>query len=130
MAEINNLLNYFPEELLSTFTGNIEWKNIPILLKTEDIQHNQILFNLEGNPLRLSIRNTINSNLSKTNGLFWISNYNDGIVELQYLPSGPLQFFNDTLDIGFGDNIILSQENYKIDKLPKQFHNEYILVHL
>lgn len=130
MAEIKDIVNNFPEELLqSTFkakvvSGKIDWKNSPILLKVEQIEANQILFGIKGNPLRLSIENPNNTIFS--NGLFWITNYSNEVAELKYLPSGTIQFFNDTLDIGFGDNIVLSKKNAKIDKLSEYFYNDYV----
>lgn len=130
MTEIKNILNNFPEELLqSTFkakivSGNIEWKNNPIMLKVEKIETNQILFSINGSPLRLSVENPNNTIFS--NGLFWITGYNNDVVELKYLSSGSIQFFNDTLDIGFGDNIVLSKKNAKIDKLSEYFYNDYV----
>lgn len=130
MAEIKDILNNFPEELLqSTFkakvvSGNVDWKNNPILLKVEQIEANQILFSIKGNPLRLSIENPNNTIFS--NGLFWITNYSNEVAELKYLPSGTIQFFNDTLDIGFGDNIVLSKKNARIDKLSEYFYNDYV----
>jgi superfamily I DNA and/or RNA helicase len=130
MAEIKDILNNFQEELLqSTFkakvvSGNVDWKNSPILLKVEQIETNQILFSIKGNPLRLSIDNPNNTIFS--NGIFWITNYNNEVAELNYLPSGTILFFNDTLDIGFGDNIVLSKKNAKIDKLSDYFYNDYV----
>lgn len=130
MAEIKDILNNFPEELLQyTFkakvvSGNVDWKNSPILLKVEQIEANQILFSINGNPLRLSIENPNNTIFS--NDLFWITDYNNEIAELKYLPSGTIHFSKDTLDIGFGDNIVLSKRNTKIDKLSEYFHNDYV----
>lgn len=130
MAEIKDIQNNFPEELLqSSFkakvvSGHVDWKNSPILLKVEQIEANQILFSIKGNPLRLSIENP--NNTIFTNGLFWITNFNNDVAELKYLPSGSIQFFNDTLDIGFDDNIVLSKKNAKIDKLSTYFYNDYV----
>lgn len=130
MAEIKDILNNFPEELLqSSFkakvgSGQVGWKNSPILLKVEQIEANQILFSIKGKPLRLSIDNPNNTVFS--NGLFWISDFNNDVAELNYLPSGTIQFFNDTLDVGFGDNIVLSKRNAKIDKLSEYFYNDYV----
>ena len=130
MAEIKDILNNFPEELLqSSFkakvvSGNVDWKNHPILLKVEQIETNQILFSIIGKPLRLSIDNPNNTVFSK--GLFWITDFNNDVAELKYLSSGTIQFFNDTLDVGFGDNIVLSKKNAKIDKLSEYFFNDYV----
>ncbi len=130
MAEIKDIQNNFPEELLqSSFkakvvSGHVDWKNSPILLKVEQIEANQILFSIKGNPLRLSIENP--NNTIFTNGLFWITNFNNDVAELKYLSSNSIQFFNDTLDIGFGDNIVLSKKNAKIDKLSTYFYNDYV----
>lgn len=130
MAEIKDILNNFPEELLqSSFkgkvvAGKVEWKNRPILLKVEKIETHQILFSINGSPLRLSIENPNNTIFS--NGLFWITDFNNDVAELKYLPSGSINFFNDSLDIGFGDNIVLSKKNAKIDKLSEYFYNDYV----
>lgn len=130
MAEIKDILNNFPEELLqSSFkakvgSGQVDWKNSPILLKVEQIEANQILYSIKGKPLRLSIDNPNNTVFS--NGLFWITDFNNDVAELKYLPSGTIQFFNDTLDVGFGDNIVLSKRNAKIDKLSEYFYNDYV----
>jgi hypothetical protein len=130
MTEIKDILNNFPEELLqSTFkakvtSGKVDWKNSAIFLKIEQIEANQILFSINGNPLRLSIENP--NNIIFSNGLFWITNFNNDVAELKYLPSGTIQFFNETLDIGFGDNIVLSKRNAKIDKLSEYFYNDYV----
>ena len=130
MAEIKYILNSFPEELLqSSFkakvvSGHVDWKKNPILLKVEQVETNQILFSICGNPLRLSIENPINTVFS--NGLYWINDFNYDLVELKYLPSGTIQLFNETLDIGFGDNIVLSKRNAKIDKLSEYFYNDYV----
>lgn len=130
MAEIKDILNNFPEELLqSSFkakvvSGNVDWKSNPILLKIEQIEANQILFSIKGSPLRLSIENP--NKIIVSNGLFWITDFNNNEAELRYLPSGTIQFFNETLDIGFGDNIVLSKRNAKIDKLSEYFYNDYV----
>lgn len=130
MAEIKDILYHFPEELLqSSFkakvvSGQVDWKNSSILLNVEQIESNQILFSIKGKPLRLSIENPNNTVFS--NGLFWITDFNSDVAELKYLPSGTIQFFNDTLDIGFGDNIVLTKKNAKIDKLSEYFYNDYV----
>jgi hypothetical protein len=130
MAEIKDIINNFPEELLqSSFkakvvSGNFEWKKSPILLKVEQVEANQILFSINGIPLRLSIENPNNTIFS--NGLFWITDYSNEVAELKHLPSGTIQYFNDTLDIGFGDNIVLSRKNAEIDKLSEYFYNDYV----
>jgi superfamily I DNA and/or RNA helicase len=129
MAEIKDILNNFPEELLqSTFkakivSGNLNWKNNPLLLKVEQIETKQILFSLNGNPLRLNVENP--KDVIFNNGLFWVTEYKNDVVELKYLPSGAYQFFNDTLDIGYGDNITSQKGAAKIDKIPEQLFNDY-----
>lgn len=129
MAEIKDILNNFPEELLQSsfkakiFSGNVDWKNNPILLKLEQIEANQILFSIKGKPLRLSIANPNNTIFS--NGLFWITDFNNNVAELKYLPSGSIQFFNDTLDIGFGDNILFKKKD-NIDNISSNFYNDYV----
>lgn len=141
MAEIKDILNNFQEELLqSTFKAKIiasddeiDWKKnpkqlkAPILLKyipEEAPKSNELLFSVNGKSLRLSFDNT--NDIVFNNGLFWITDYNNDVAALKYLPSGSIQFFNDTLDIGFGDNIVLSIRNAKIDKLSEYFYNDYV----
>lgn len=132
MAEIKDILKKFPEELLlfsfkaKVVSGHVDWKNNPILLKVEQIEANQILFSIKGTPLplRLSIENPNNTVFS--NGLYWITEFKNDVLELKYLPSGTIQFFNDTLDIGFGDKIVLSKKNTKIEKLSAYFYNDYV----
>lgn len=76
MAEIKDILNNFPEELLqSTFkakivTGNLDWKNNPLLLKVEQIETKQILFSFNGNPLRLNVENSKDIVSSPKNSTF------------------------------------------------------------
>lgn len=129
MAEIKDILNNFPEELFqSSFKakvvyGNVDWKNNPILLKVEQIEANQILFSIKGNPLRLSIEDPNNTVFS--NGLFWITDFNNDVAELKYLPSGTIQFSNDTLDIGYGDNITAQKGAAQIAKIPEYLFNDY-----
>ena len=129
MAEIIDILNNFPEELLqSTFrarivSGNVEWKKNPIFLKIEKIETNQILFSIKGKPLRLSIENPNFTIFS--NGLFWITDYNNDVAELKYLPSGTIQFFNDPLDIGYGDKITSLKGAAIIDKIPEYLFNDF-----
>lgn len=129
MAKIKDILNNFPEELLqSTFkakvvSGHVDWKNNPILLKVEQIEANQILFSIREKPLRLSIDNPNNTVFS--NGLFWIADFNNDVAELKYLSSGSIQFFNDTLDIGYGDNITAQKGAAQIAKIPEYLFNDY-----
>ncbi len=141
MAEIKDILNNFPEELLqSTFRAKIfssddeiDWVKDPTLLKNpaflknipeEAPKQNELLFTSNCKSIRLHIENP--NNTVFLNGLFWITKFEKGIIELIYLPSGTIQFFNDTLDIGFGDNIVLSKKNAKIDKLSEYFYNDYV----
>lgn len=131
MAEINDILKRFTDELYHNrfkskiVLGNVNWENIPILLKVERIEANQILFNNKGNLLRLKIEK-LNNIILSNDSLFWITDYNNDVLELKCIPSGKIQFFKDTLDIGFGDNILLSKKNAKINKLSEYFHNEYV----
>ena len=129
MAQIKDILNNFPEELLqSTFkakviSGNVDWKNSPILLKVEQVEANQILFSINGTPIRLSIENPNNTIFS--NGLFWITNFSNEVTELKYLPSGTIHFSNDTLDIGYGDFITTQKGTAQIAKIPEYLFNDY-----
>lgn len=130
MADIKELLNNFKEELLqNTFkakiaSGEFEWKRNPVLLKVEQIESNQILFSTKGKPLRLTIENP--NNIIFNNCLFWITGFQNSVIELKCLQSGTIQFFNDDLNIGFGDNIVLSKKSVKIDNLSEYFYNDYV----
>lgn len=141
MAEIKDILNNFPEELLqSTFRAKIiasnkeiDWVTNPKLLKApillkhipeEAQKQKELLFSVNGKSLRLAVDNP--NDIVFNNGLFWITKFENRAIELKYLPSGSIQFFNDTLDIGFGDNIVLLKKKVEIDKLPEYFRNDYV----
>ncbi len=137
MADIKDILNNFPEEtLLNTINGKIingvaQWENKPILLKVEQIESNQILFSIKTAPLRVSFANRIfntdeSDNVSISQALFWITNLKDNDVEIKYLPCGTSQFFIDSLEIGFGDNIIMSSKNVKIEKISENLTNDFV----
>lgn len=142
MAEIKDILNNFPEELLqSTFRAKIiasnkeiDWVTNPKLLKApillkhipeEAPKQKELLFSINGKSLRLAVDNS--NDIVFNNGLFWITKFENGAIELKYLPSGSIQFFNDTLDIGFGDNIVLSMKSSsKIDELSNDLQKENV----
>lgn len=137
MAELSEILTNFPEEtLLHSFsgkiiTGDVNGENKPILLKAEQIESNQILFSFNGAPLRVAFSNkSLNTNEFENNILiqsfFWITNLKDDIVEIKYLPCGTSRAFNDALEIGFGDNIILENKSVKIEKLSDNLTNDFV----
>lgn len=116
MAELNDILTNFPEEIIqNTFsgkiiTGAVNWENKPILLKAEQIETNQILFSHNTSPLRVSISNKdFSGNETDSNrevhSLFWLTNLKGDEIEIKYLPCGINQSFTESLEIGFGDNI-------------------------
>ena len=100
MAEIKDILNNFPEELLQSslkakvVSGQVDWKNNPILLKVEQIEANQILFSIKGSPLRLSIENLNNTIFSS--GLFWITDFNNDVAELKNNPGAIGRLFGQS----------------------------------
>ena len=137
MADLKDILNNFPEETLQKtingkiLNGAINWEKKPILLKAEQIESNQILFSLNTAPLRVSFTsNAIGENetdkASIAQSLFWITNVKDESIEIKYLPCGTSQTFNDSLEIGFGDNIILANKNVKIEKLSENLNNDFV----
>lgn len=137
MADLKDILNNFPEETLQNtingkiLNGAINWEKKPILLKAEQIESNQILFSLNTAPLRVSFTsNAIGDNetdkASIAQSLFWITNVKDETIEIKYLPCGTSQTFNESLEIGFGDNIILANKNVKIEKLSENLNNDFI----
>ena len=137
MADLKDILNNFPEETLQNtingkiLNGAINWEKKPILLKAEQIESNQILFSLNTAPLRVSFTsNAISGNetdkASIAQSLFWITNVKDESIEIKYLPCGTSQTFNESLEIGFGDNIILANKNVKIEKLSENLNNDFV----
>lgn len=137
MADLKDILNNFPEETLQNtingkiLNGAINWEKKPILLKAEQIESNQILFSLNTAPLRVSFTsNDIGDNETDkaymTQSLFWITNAEDESIEIKYLPCGTSQTFNESLEIGFGDNIILANKNVKIEKLSENLNNDFV----
>lgn len=137
MADLKDILNNFPEETLQKtingkiLNGAINWEKKPILLKAEQIESNQILFSLNTAPLRVSFTsNAIGDNetdkASIAQSLFWITNVKDESIEIKYLPCGTSQTFNESLEIGFGDNIILANKNVKIEKLSENLNNDFV----
>jgi hypothetical protein len=137
MADLKDILNNFPEETLQNTingkirNGAINWEKKPILLKAEQIESNQILFSLNTAPLRVSFTsNAIGDNetdkASIAQSLFWITNVKDESIEIKYLPCGTSQTFNESLEIGFGDNIILANKNIKIEKLSENLKNDFV----
>lgn len=137
MADLKDILNNFPEEALQNtingkvLNGAINWEKKPILLKAEQIEFNQILFSLNTAPLRVSFTsNAIGDNetdkASIAQSLFWITNVKDESIEIKYLPCGTSQSFNESLEIGFGDNIILENTTVKIEKLAENLKNDFV----
>lgn len=137
MADLKDILNNFPEETLQNtingkiLNGAINWEKKPILLKAEQIESNQILFSLNTAPLRVSftsnaIGDNETDNASIVQSLFWITNVKDESIEIKYLPCGTSQTFNESLEIGFGDNIILANKNVKIEKLSENLNNDFV----
>jgi len=137
MADLKDILNNFPEETLQNtingkiLNGAINWEKKPILLKAEQIESNQILFSLNTAPLRVSftskaIGDNETDKASIAQSLFWITNVKDESIEIKYLPCGTSQTFNESLEIGFGDNIILANKNVKIEKLSENLNNDFV----
>lgn len=137
MADLKDILNTFPEETLQNtingkiLNGAINWEKKPIHLKAEQIESNQILFSLNTAPLRVSLKsNALGGNetdkSSIAQSLFWITNVKDDNIEIKYLPCGTSQTFNESLEIGFGDNIILANKNVKIEKLSENLNNDFV----
>lgn len=137
MADLNNILNNFPEELTQNvingkiLIGEVEWKGKPLLLNAEQIEASQILFTLNAEQIRVSFpTNSLNKNNSEKQidiqNLFWITDVKGDDIEIRYLPCGTIQIFDDFLEIGFGDNIILNNRNIKIDKLSENLYRDFV----
>jgi superfamily I DNA and/or RNA helicase len=138
MAEIKEIFKQYPEEILKNtlvgkvISGNIEWKDKPLLLLLEKKDANEMLFSIDKQPLRINFEDTKSVEIDTDNSsyfshIFWISNYNDGNkrVEIKYLRCGNGQIFRSSLDIGFGDIIIQTKKSAKIDKIPDYLFNDY-----
>lgn len=137
MADLNDILNNFPEEIAQNvingkiLDGEVEWKGKPMLLKAEQIEASQILFTLNAEQFRVSFAtNSLNRNDSEKQisiqSLFWITDVKADVIEIKYLPCGTIQISNDFLEIGFGDNIILNNRNIKIDKLSENLYRDFV----
>lgn len=136
MAKINEIFNNFREETIkNSFIGKeitgakINWKNEPILLNAIKIESNQILFNYNNDVLRILITNKNfrddddNNRLSQS--LFWITGLKGVEIEITYLPCGKKQLF-ESLDIGYGDNIISEYKSIKIEKLSECLYKDFV----
>ncbi|MCR4417759.1 MAG: AAA domain-containing protein [Ignavibacteria bacterium] len=137
MPEINNLLNNFSEEIIQrTFNGLIingvvNWENKPILIELLKIESEHILFDLDNSPLRVSIlKNEFNIDENYRNKLaesfIWITNFKENIIECKYLPCGKIHYFTESLEIGFGDEIIMGYKDLKIEELSKKLEDEFV----
>ena len=137
MADVNDILNNFPEEITQNvingkiLIGEVGWTGKPLLLKAEQIEASQILFTLNTVQIRVSFAaNSLNN--TKTEGkfsiqsIFWITNVKGEDIEIKYLQSGKIQIFDDSLEIGFGDNIILNNRNIKIEKLSENLYRDFV----
>ena len=141
MAEIKEILNQFPEEILQNtingkiISGDLKWENKPTLLFVEQFEANQILFSIDGKPLRIATNYDINrfisdngENSSFFQNIFWLQSKELDNVEIRFLKCGNGQKFNSTLEIGFGDNIILNNKNIKIDKLSENLTKDFVFI--
>lgn len=137
MADLNDILNNFPEEITQNIIkgkiliGEVEWNGKPLLLKAEQIEASQILFTLNTEQIRVSfLPNSLDSNENDENfsiqSLFWITNVKGEDIEIKYLYCGKIQIFDDFLEIGFGDNIILNNRNISIEKLSKNLYRDFV----
>lgn len=139
MDFITEISTSFPEEiLLNTLNGNIvngdvTWKKDPILIHLEKIEASQLLFNLNDAPLRINVNHDrlaendlVSENPAYFNCIFWIAALVERKIEIKYLKCGFGQKFNSDLDIGFGDNILLSNKGKKIEKFSSELKNEFV----
>ena len=139
MADINDILNQFPEEILQNtihgkvISGSVKWEKKPILIGIEQIEARQILFSVNGVPLRVSTDTdlhelTLNREMNSAffQNIFWIQNINGEEIEIKYLKCGNGQQFKSNLEIGFGDNIALANKNIKIEKLAENLTKDFV----
>ncbi len=139
MPEIKDILSQYPEDILQNIikgkliNGKVEWKNKPICVQVEKLESNQILFKHNNQPIRISYKQDLsNENLLGIDSpgyfrqIVWIDWMKDDELLIKYLFCGNGQIFNSDLDIGFGDNIILSNKNVKIEKWSENLKNDFV----
>jgi len=139
MADVKEILSQYPEEIILNtlsgvvLSGDVNWENKPIMILLEKIESNQMLFQHNEKPLRISFNadklKDLHINVENTsyfNNIFWISRCKGENIEVKYLPCGNGQKFNSDLDIGFGDNIILLNKSVKIDKLSENLTSDFV----
>jgi len=57
--------------------------------------------------------------------LFWLTYKTDKLFEFKYLKCGTGQKFSDSLDIGFGDEVIMQYKKEKISEISKILHDGF-----
>jgi hypothetical protein len=104
----------------------------PINIHLENITGKEALLNLNSKPIRVALENeSFAESISFTNEptffqyLFWLSHKNEQVFEFRYLKCGNGQKFSDSLDIGFGDNIIMQYKGKKINDLSKILNDSF-----
>jgi superfamily I DNA and/or RNA helicase len=137
MTQLNEILEKFPEETIqNTINGKImgkkvEWNNKPIPLKVEKVEARQVLFSTNKESLRVKFdtgtSNFLEENEGNTNQyLFWITNVEAQSIEVKYLSCGIVKTFNDSLEIGFGDNIIMANKRVRLETLVKNLKRDFV----
>jgi hypothetical protein len=137
MAEIRKIFNQYPEETLRNTlvgkvkSGDVRWKNEPLLLLLEKKDANEILFSIDKQSIRIGFDRIDSIDINTDNPayfehIFWISMHDDNSkkIEVKYLQCGKGQVFHSPLDIGFGDAITLSKKT-EIDKIPDHLSDDY-----
>lgn len=136
MAILNKIPDNFPEEIIRNtlkgkiVSGNIYWKNEPILLQAEKMEFNQILFSIDNtkDSLRVEFSKKPFKDLD-IERLFWLSDFKDNNVEIKFLPCGNMESAvrpGESLEIGFGDNIPALYNYIKIDKIPEKLSKDFV----
>lgn len=139
MANIKEIFLQYPEEIIqntlvgNVISGEIDWKNEPIMIQLEKLEFNQILFKYNEKPLRINFTDYQLNDLQISSedvytfdSIFWISSFESGNVEVKYLACGKGQKRNEDLDIGFGDNIIFDNRKVNFDELAETLAKDFV----
>ena len=107
----------------------------PVNLYLEEFKGGELLISIDKQPIRIKLENkfTINSvKLSDDPAFFqhliWLSNVRDQEIEIKYIKCGSGQKFSDTLDIGFGDDIIMQYKGKKIEDISKILEKDFVFM--
>ena len=105
----------------------------PIYINFEEIKGREILASINEKPIRIKLEGEFIDGLIKLlenskpiKHLFWITIINEKHLELKLLKCGYNKKFAQSLNIRFGDNIILNFKGQKIDDISRILEDDFI----